>query len=162
LEKERRVDITLKAEHVNPFIQATVQTFASMVKMKVEPGRIRIKDSGCGPYDVSGVIGLTGGAKGSVSLSFPRATARGVVAAFTGGADVTTNQISDAVGELANIVAGAAKHDLAHYKLAISLPTVIQGAGHAVAGPADSVALVIPFTCPAGGFDLSVSFKSLI
>ncbi len=156
------MDITLKAEHVNPFIQATIQTFAAMVKLKVEPGRIRIKDTGAEAYDVTGVIGFTGGAKGSVSLSFTKATAHGVVASFLGEEKVTTNQITDAVGELANIVAGSAKHDLSRYKLAISLPTVILGDRHTVAGHGDSVAVVIPFDSPAGKFDLAVSFKSLI
>ena len=156
------MDITLKAEHVNPFIQATIQMFATMVKMKVEAGRIRIKESGAESYDVTGVIGFSGGAKGSVSLSFPRATAHGVVASFLGEEKVTTNQITDAVGELANIVAGSAKHDLAKYRLAISLPTVILGDRHVVAGHGDSVAVVIPFESPVGKFDLAVTFKSLI
>lgn len=152
-------ETTLKAGHVNPFIQATVHTFATMVKMKAEPGRIRIKEAGAGAYDVSGVIGLSGGAQGSVSLSFPRATAEGVVASFIGEAKPTTNQMTDAIGELANIVAGAAKPELSRYKITISLPTVILGGRHAVAQPADSLAVTVPFACPAGTFDLSVSFK---
>lgn len=153
---------TIRVEHVNPFIQATVQTFAAMVEMKVAPGRIRLKQPGSGSYDVSGVIGLSGGAKGSVSLSFPRATAQGVVASFLGDKQPTANQMSDAIGELANIVAGAAKRDLSKFKLTISLPTVILGSRHCLTEPGGAVAVLIPFGCPAGGFDLTVSFTSLI
>ena len=160
--EKKMADVTLKAEHVNPFIKATIDTFSTIVNMKVTPGKVRLKEHGGSSYDVSGIIGLSGGAKGTVALSFPRMVALPIVRAFTGEKTVTNTQMVDAIGEVANIVAGAAKRDLAQYKIKISLPTVVMGDKHEVAGPTDAVNLIVPFECPAGKFDLSVCFKSLI
>ncbi|MDB5048410.1 MAG: putative Chemotaxis protein CheX [Fibrobacteres bacterium] len=71
-------------------------------------------------------------------------------------------KVKDAIGELANIVAGAAKKDLSRFKIKISLPTVIAGENHSISGSEDASGMVIPFTYPEGGFDLTVCFKSLI
>ena len=70
--------------------------------------------------------------------------------------------VKDAVGELANIVAGAAKRDLSQYKISISLPTVIVGDGHEVQGGREVVPLAVPFESPFGAFSLLVGFKSEI
>ena len=66
----------------------------------------------------------------------------------------------DAIGELANIVAGAAKKDLTQYKISISLPTVIVGDGHEVMGGKEVIPLAVPFDSPFGKFSLIVAFKS--
>lgn len=152
----------IKAEHVNPFIKATMETFTSMVNVKVVPGKVRLKADSELSYDVSGIIGLSGGAKGSVALSFPRVSALAYVRAFTGEKVVSTSNLVDAIGELANIIAGAAKRDLAQYKVSISLPTVVMGEKHAINGPADTVNMVVPFDSEAGKFELAICFKSLI
>ena len=154
--------ITIKAEHINPFIRATVDTLAKMANLTATPGKVALKDGSENlSYDVSGIIGLSGGAKGSVGLSFPRLTALALTRAFSGEKAVSTNMMVDAVGELANIVAGAAKRDLTQYQIQISLPTVILGENHAVNGPLDAGSMIVPFESPAGRFDLAVCFKSV-
>lgn len=154
--------VIIKTEHLNPFIKSTIETFSTMVGMKAVAGRIRVKDRLTLSYDVSGIVGLSGGAKGTVALSFPRASALAVVRAFIGEKSVGTAKLVDAVGELTNIVTGAAKKDLAAFKLKISLPTVVTGEGHSISGPVDSASMLVPFEFPGGKFDLAVCFKSLI
>ncbi len=156
------MEFQIKVEHVNPFLKATIETFSSMVSMKITPGKIKLKADSEITYDVSGIIGLGGGAKGSVALSFPRMVALSVVRAFTGEKVISSSGLVDAIGELANIIAGAAKRDLTQYKILISLPTVIQGDKHSIAGPVDALNMIVPFTCEAGRFDLGICFKSLI
>ena len=156
------VDAGIKAEHVNPFIKAAIDTFQTMANLKAIPGKICMKDKLTSAYDVSGIIGLSGGAKGLVALSFPHASALAVVQAITGEKKVKESRIIDSIGELANIVAGAAKKDLSQFKIKISLPTVITGANHSINGPVDAMGLVVPFEYIGGKFDLAVCFKSLI
>lgn len=155
------VDAGIKAEHVNPFIKAAIDMFKTMANLKARPGKIVMKDKVVSSYDVSGIIGLSGGVKGLVALSFPRASALAIVQAITGEKDVKEARIIDSIGELANIVAGAAKKDLSKFKIRISLPTVITGANHSISGP-DAMGLVVPFEYAGGKFDLTVCFKSLI
>ena len=155
-------ELTIKAEHINPFIKATVDTFSTMVSLKITPGKVLLKANSTLSYDVSGIIGLGGGAKGSVALSFPRVSALGIVRAFTGEKVISTSSMVDAIGELANIIAGAAKQDLTKFKISISLPTVVLGEKHSIAGPVDALNMVVPFDCSAGKFDLGICFKSLV
>jgi len=74
-----------KVEHINPFLNATKETFSTMVNMEAKPSSKPYLKQGEGTtYDVSGVIGLSGDAKGSISISFPRTTVLKVVSEFLG------------------------------------------------------------------------------
>jgi chemotaxis protein CheX len=151
----------VKVEHLNPFISATMETFASMVKTPITPGKLFLMQSGKLRCDISGIIGLSGGAKGAVILSFPKLTALKTVSGLLGEKVVMMDDgVKDAVGELANIVAGAAKKDLSRYNISISLPSVIFGDNHEVMGFKDTIPLVVPFESTLGVFHLIVSFKS--
>jgi chemotaxis protein CheX len=148
-------------EHINPFITATMATFQSMLHASVVPGKLFVVKGAILQHDISGIIGLSGGAKGMVALSFPRLTALKAVSSFLGEKVVTMDAtVKDAIGELANIVAGAAKKDLSGYKISISLPTVVVGDRHEVQGGKDVIPLAVPFDSPLGSFSLIVSFKS--
>jgi chemotaxis protein CheX len=151
----------VKVEHINPFVSATVETFKSMVRTTAAPGRIMLVKGANLQYDISGIIGLSGGAKGTVALSFPKITALKTVSEFIGEKIVTVDEtVKDAIGELANIVAGAAKKDLSQFKISISLPTVIFGDGHEVLGGKEVIPMAVPFESPLGPFNLIVGFKS--
>jgi chemotaxis protein CheX len=152
---------TIKVEHIQPFIQATSLTFTTMVKSEAKPGKMRLQSGNATHHDVSGIIGLSGGAKGSVALSFPQLTALNVISAFIGEKMTALDKDAlDAIGELANIVAGSAKQDLSKYKIMISLPTVITGSNHTLSGPSNIPELIVPFETVYGPFDLLVCFKS--
>jgi chemotaxis protein CheX len=152
---------SVKVEHINPFVSATVETFASMMKTKVVPGKIFLVKGSNLHHDISGIIGLSGGAKGTITLSFPRLTAVKTVSAFIGEKIVTMDDtVKDAIGELANIVAGAAKKDLTQFKISISLPTVIIGENHEVQGGKEVTPMAVPFESPFGAFCLIVGFQS--
>lgn len=151
----------VKVEHINPFVTATIETFKSMVHTTVAPGKVALVSMTNLKYDISGIIGLSGGAKGTVSLSFPRVTALKVVSEFIGERQLALDEtVKDAVGELANIVAGASKKDLIQYKISISLPSVIIGENHQVQGGKEVVPLVVPFDSTLGSFHLVVGFTS--
>ena len=150
-----------KVEHINPFLSATAEAFSTMIGMTAEPGKPYLKKGSGISYDVSGVIGLSGEAKGSVIISFPRITAIKVVSAFLGEKVASLDDdVTDAVGELANIIAGSAKKNLTDFKINISLPTVVLGERHSIFEPKDVMCMIIPFTCEAGKFDVAVNLKS--
>ncbi|HKP97714.1 MAG TPA: chemotaxis protein CheX [Fibrobacteria bacterium] len=155
--------VSIKVEHINPFILATIETFKTMMKLEVKPGKVTLERRTGFQSDLSGIIGLSGGAKGSVSMTFPKITALKVVSAFIGEKVVTMDDgVVDAIGELANIVAGAAKKDLVKYNISISLPTVVVGDNHELSGAKEVTPMYVPFETPLGNFNLVVSFKSEI
>jgi chemotaxis protein CheX len=152
---------SVKVEHINPFIRATIETFKTMLHTDVVPGKVLLVKDKHFPCDISGIIGLSGGAKGMVSLGFSRLTALKAISAFVGERVVTLDRsAADAIGELANIVAGSAKKDLSQYNINISLPSVVMGDNHELQGTKDVIQMTVPFESALGQFTLLVSFKS--
>jgi chemotaxis protein CheX len=152
---------TVKVEHINPFILATVRTFQTMVYSDVKPGKVGLARHAGFHYDISSVIGLSGNAKGSVALSFPRITALKVASAFVGARVLALDDVAtDAIGEIASIVSGSAKSELSQFRIQISLPSIILGDNHEVVGPREVVPMVVPFQSTQGSFLLVVRFKS--
>lgn len=151
----------VKVEHVNPFVLATMEMFQKMMAMEAVPGKLTLKKETHTIHDISGVIGLTGGAKGSVAISFPKDVAIKAANKFMESDCKDLNdEVASAVGEFANIIAGKAKQSLEQFKIQISLPSVIMGPAHRIMEPKDALSFVIPFKCELGLFELVVSLKS--
>jgi chemotaxis protein CheX len=151
----------MKVEYVNPFLASTVNTFQTMMQVKVTPGDLVLKKQPFPTYDVSGIIGISGGAAGTISISFPRLTALKVVSKFIGQEiKIVGDEVTDAVGELANIITGSAKRDLSGLNISISLPSVIIGRSHKLSGPSDAQNLVVPFKSELGDFAVEISLKT--
>ena len=152
---------TVKAEHIIPFISATVRTFQTMVYSNAHPGKAVLAEDGSIRSDISGIIVLTGMARGSVALSFPRITALKVVSTFVGERILALDDTAaDAIGELVNIVAGAAKTELSQFKIRVSLPSVLLGDAQGKMNLKGIVPMLVPFQCPQGNFNLVVRFQS--
>ena len=153
----------MKAEILNCFISATVSVLRSVAGVHPRQGRARIKKADDASYDISGVVGLTGQVQGLVVLSFREAPALEVVGRFLGEpVSKVDDQVLDAVGELANIVAGGAKKALvdAEYDLKISIPSVIRGRDHKIWKPTSIPCFEIPFEIGSGPFAVELCLKS--
>lgn len=153
----------LNVEWINPFIEATYSIIETVAAVKVTMDKpLKIKESNAVGYDVSGIIGLTGEAVGSIALSFPKKTALKIVSDFT-GEDVLgiDNDTMDAIGELTNMIAGRVKKLFADksVKMKISIPTVILGKGHTINTKKNIPSIEIPFKSEEGDFAILVSLK---
>jgi chemotaxis protein CheX len=148
----------MDVKFINPFVMAITNVFETMVHTKVRTGKPMLKQADLVTAEVSGIIGLSGDVQGSVVLSFPGNVACKVASAFA-GVDLTMNSpdFTDAVGELANMVAGNAKKDFGEHKASISLPSVIIGPGHKVSQSKASPFLVIPCETALGTFNVEVA-----
>lgn len=143
---------------INPFISSINAVFRTMVHVDVKIGKPHMVVDPGTRSDVSGVIGFSGQASGCVVLSFPLAVARQVTSSFAGASlDENHPDFADAVGELANMVAGNAKKDFEGMNVSISLPSVIIGTGHLVSKSQTCSRLVIPVESSLGSFDVEVS-----
>ncbi len=152
----------MRVEYINPFIRALDNTFQTMVGCAVERGELQLSGLGCPSYEVSGVIGLSGKAIGTVVLSLSREVALKAASAMLMTESTELNDdVIDAVGELANMVAGAAKAELEKLDLSISLPTVITGSGHEVRFPSNATPICVPFTTAWGPMALDVGLAEV-
>ena len=135
----------MDVQYVNPFVLAIKRVFETMVRTTVKVGKPYVKNDNCATADVSGVIGFSGDAAGCVVLSFPGEVAAKAASAFAGIAITDEHpDFADAVGELANMVAGNAKKEFHGMNISISLPSVIIGKSHVVSLSQAAPRIVIP------------------
>ena len=147
--------------YINPFIIATQTCFTTMMSTDVHPGTPSLKTHPYPSYDISGVIGLSGDAQGSISLSFPKDDAENFVKLMLSNPPMLNEEeLSDGIGEIVNIIAGNAKQHLTNFNLSISLPNVIIGKKHILAGQSGSPTIVVPFSGEQGKFAMEVSLKT--
>lgn len=147
----------MRAEYINPFIQSVCNTFSTTVDCQVQRGAPRLQLPGEDLFDISGVIGLSGNAVGSVVLSLSKEVALQATSAMLMMETTEINaDVIDAIGELTNMVAGSAKAKLEELQLSISLPTVVTGKGHVLSFPREVTPICIPFDSAWGPLKLEV------
>ncbi|MCL2219508.1 MAG: chemotaxis protein CheX [Chitinispirillia bacterium] len=151
----------MDVSYVNPFVVSTIETLQKMLNIEGKAGKLSLKDSSLHSYDVTGVIGLTGEAAGSICLSFPQEVAFKAVTALLGmPVTMMGDEVTDGIGELVNIVAGNAKQYLTKYNLSISLPKVVVGRNHSVASMSGVPTIVVPIVSSLGEFAMEISLKT--
>jgi len=149
----------IDAKIVNPFVTAVRDVFQKMVGVEATIQKPYLKMEAKTTHSICGIIGFSGNITGSVVLSFSNSAAMKLVESFAGmKLEIGTPDFADAVGELANMVAGTAKRNLGGLA-SISVPSVVIGDGFAVASMSSIPCLVIPCTCSYGDFAVEVSIK---
>lgn len=151
------VDVKL----IVPFINSVRSVFQTMVKVETTVNRPQLKADSGALYDVSSIVGFSGDVIGNVIVSLQMKAAQKLVAAFAGAViEPTSPDFVDAVGELANMIAGGAKKHLGN-AASITVPSVVIGKGHQIARLSDVPCIVIPCQTPVGDFAVEVNIKKL-
>lgn len=146
--------------YINAFVKAIENVFATMLSTNVQVMEPSLKSGDDSPYDVSGIIGISGDVTGVIVLSFPREVAERVASLFTGASlSADTDDFSDAIGELVNMISGNAKAKFEGKKTSISCPTVVVGNSHQVLRQRDIPSIQMPCSCDCGDFVLEVSLR---
>ncbi len=145
-------------EYIQPLMDATEKTFELMLSHGVrfyDPTPITKFPSNAG---VSGIIGFSGDLVGAVAVSFPTETAQAVINKFCGmEVPLDSEDFTDAVGEIANMIAGATKAEFFGKQVTISCPTVIVGEGHTIQRPSGAQCVCIPCESDLGRFIVEIA-----
>ena len=98
---------------INPFIEGTLHVLETISSTKAEPGKPFLKEDEKALGDVTAVIGLTGEASGTISVSFTEDCILSIVSKMFGEEMTCINgEIRDAVGEISNMISGHARQKL--------------------------------------------------
>ncbi|PQO45341.1 chemotaxis protein CheX [Blastopirellula marina] len=155
----------MQVEFINPFIRSTTNTFETMLGCSIHRDKLCLADQVNERYEVSGIIGLTGRVQGSAVVLLSHDVAVNAAAAMLmmepSEFDGLSNDVIDAVGEIANMVAGSAKAELEELQLSISLPNVVVGHPPDVRFPSEVKPIAVTFACPWGPMALKVGFTPL-
>ena len=152
----------MKAEFINPFLEATRSVLKTMAFLEPIPGNPYIKKGGAASGDISGIVGITGEAEGSLCLSFSKACILFIISKMLGEEQKEINEdVKDAVGELTNMISGDSRRRLQElgHSFQGAIPSVISGPGHEVKHITKGPILSIPFVTTAGNFIVEVCFK---
>ena len=150
---------------INPFLHGAKEVLSTMAYVETDIGKPYVKQDDRATGDVSGVIGLTGDAIGSLAISFSEACICGIAGSMLGESFSQANkEVFDAVGEIANMISGVSRTHLEKEALTVwaGIPAVVYGKDHRVKHILNSPSIVIPFTTKYGSFFVDVCLKSTV
>ncbi len=148
---------------INPFINATLNVLQTMAFIKCQSGKPYLKKDNVAQGDVSGIIGFTGEQNGTVSVTFDELCILKVVSNMFGEEMKELNdEVSDAVGEITNMISGQARKELEEMGRLFhgALPTVITGKNHKIESTTKGPKIAIPFITDAGTFTIVVCLEN--
>lgn len=137
----------LDVAYVNPFISATLSTLKQMAGMECHRTNLELRQDARSRGDISGVMVLSGGVEGFVAFTCPDSLARKVVCRMlqVEPGEETEEDIMDGIGEVMNMIAGAAKAELVGTKkvFQLNIPNVIVGGPHNLGQPRMGAPVVV-------------------
>ena len=154
--------IVMDASLINPFINATMNVLETMAFTKCKANKPYVKKDDRAQGDVTGVIGLTGLANGTVAVTFDEGSILKIVSNMFGEEiKELGNDVSDAVGELTNMISGNARRELEEQGKVFhaAVPSVISGKSHVIKHYSDGPKIAIPFDTENGTFTIEVCIE---
>jgi len=150
-------------EYANPFVTATLDTLEAVAMARPRCG-VPVAETGRrAAGSVRGVISFAGESVGHVAVTFPAPLARLLYRCMVGEeAPGLTAEVRDAVGEVANLIAGGAKARLSQRgrSFQLGIPQVIAATGPVADPVAPATCLVVPFSLHGETFWLELRVGS--
>lgn len=150
-------------EYLTFFIKNTCKVFETMAFAEAKFREVYFSSDFRIFGDISGIIGLSGDAEGTVVITFYWDFAQKIIAQMmnVSPGDINAELIHDGVGELVNMISGSTKKNFeggpCHFEL--SLPTVVVGSGHQIGHPDDAGIAVLIFEVDGSSFALQICLK---
>ncbi len=150
----------IDVKYINPFIKAVHNLFETMIEVPFKLGKPALKKNKEAPHEISSIIGLSGDVTGCVVISLSKEVALELVGALLGEPVSELDEDStDAIGEIANMIAGNAKTDFPEGNNSISVPSVVVGK-HQVSYPSGLPIITIPCKTEKGQMVIEVALKA--
>lgn len=146
---------------VNPFLKATADMFTNMFQLNATANQPYIMTNFVGHrWEVSGVLGITGDAKGVVAVRFHWRLVNAMLdkSGVVYSENDRDDMVNSIIGEVVNIASGNAIANIDHYNLDISPPITIQGDNHNISWPRNLPVICIPFRTHEGDFEVDLCF----
>jgi len=145
--------------YINPFLSGTLEVLNKMAFVDAVAGKPYTKTDATACGDVSGIIGITGNAIGSLAISFTEQCILTIAGNMLGETykDICRD-VFDTVGELTNMISGVARTYMEREGLIVhaAIPTVVYGKNHVIMHILKCPSIVIPFSTKDGQFFVDV------
>ena len=150
--------------YARPFVTATLNTFKKCTGFELVVGNPHFAGRSRDGFqqDIAAIIGFSGEIRGAVVISMKKSLVIKITDKLTGKphSEIDGDAI-DAIGEIANIIAGNIKREVPDGdKVEISLPTIIKGSGSSFSWPGRQLrTLCISFKHEEDTFQLLVDMR---
>lgn len=151
----------MDAKIINLFIESVSELFAMMLNCPVAMDKASVATPVVARQELIGLIGMSGWMRGTVALILPVETACAIAERFAGMPVGSEDELTDAVAELVNILAGGAKAKLngGANPITLSLPNVIRGKGQTILAPSYARWIELAFTSDLGDFHVRITMN---
>ncbi|NOT24523.1 MAG: chemotaxis protein CheX [Acidobacteria bacterium] len=133
---------------VDALVRSALDVFATMVALPLVAGVPTISDARP-PANVIGTVGFAGSISGLVSFCGTRVASLEITAALLGSSvDAVAGDLPDAIGEVANMIAGSFRTKMSHSedRWAITMPVVTIGEDFLQKYSSSAVRVICPLT----------------
>ncbi|BHH83360.1 chemotaxis protein CheX [Desulforhopalus sp. 52FAK] len=135
--------------------------FSTMLMVELESEDAVMEDRVDISSNITSMIGLGGGLKGLLAVHCPTVVATEITSSFLGmDVEEIDDDVKDAIGEIANMVAGNLKVSFAKVDVNVELaiPTTIVGDSFYVSGITDAARVIVPFKMGANRFWIELMY----
>lgn len=136
-------------------ISATQEVFSAMLMMDITGEDISIRGRSAIQSNITSMIGLGGGVRGMLAVHCPAEVAKAITGAFLGmDVEELDDDVKDAIGEIANMVAGNLKIAYANsgVNVELAIPTSVIGRSFRLSGIGGSIRHYVAFHLDSGPF----------
>jgi len=142
-------------------IDGTEEVFSTMLMVELETGEPIDGPGGDVDSNLTSMLGLGKDIKGMLAVHCPEAVAKDITGTFL-GMEVTelNDDVKDAIGEIANMVAGSLKiffqkHDIT---IELAIPTTVVGKSFRTSGMSGTNRTAVPFTMNGTTFLIELKY----
>lgn len=136
----------LNVKHINPFLQASLVIFESMVQMKLSVGKPGLADLSFSERTFILQVGVTGEMKGQILLTMTEEQAKRIASRMMYGMEVAEldEMARSALGELSNMIMGNAATLFSTQSILIDITPPMSLIGNKLVMQANVQALRVP------------------
>ncbi|MFH1984194.1 MAG: chemotaxis protein CheX [Pseudomonadota bacterium] len=149
----------MDVKYINPFLVAVENVFNTMLELPFKLGKPTLKKEPVPEQEISSIIGLSGDVSGCVVINLSKELALRLASALL---DEELTEIdedcTDAIGEIANMIAGNAKTDFPAGNTSISVPSVVIGR-HKMRYPQGIPVISFPCITDSGQLIIDLAMK---
>lgn len=142
-------------------IDGTEEVFTTMLMIELETGTPIVGSGGEVASNITSMLGLGKDIKGMLAIHCPEVVAKDITGTFLGmEVEELDEDVKDAIGEIANMVAGNLKSYFQEYDKSIELaiPTTIVGKSYRTAGMSGAIRVAVPFTMNGTAFLVELKY----
>ena len=142
--------------------EVTQEIFQSMLSLEIAPGEAMNEFSNSYSNTVSGMVGMTGLYKGALAIHASLEVAKKITSQMLFmDVDEVDEDVLDAMGEMANMLAGNMKAALSSNgkDIELSVPSAVTGEKYSLDIKNSGEHLIVPFTTDIGSFSVQFNFE---